>query len=461
MNQKQENRPTFAEVLSDFVYNLHFENLGNKIIEHAKMCLLDLLGSAIAGYNHDYVKGLLKIAKEAGGTKESTIIGFKKRVPSLWATLVNGAMAHVCETDDGHKGGKIHPGATVIPAALALAESLGCGGKELIEAIIVGYEIGCRAAEAVGPEHYQLWHTTATCGTFGAAAACSKLLNLNRSQCADALGNSGSQAAGLWQFNEEGAMTKILHTAKAGFNGLLAALAAENGFTGPHRIFEGEKGFLKAMAKNPRPDKLISGLGKNFKILENTFKIDASCGHTHTSIDALLKAIKKYHLTPEDIIEIKVNTYRTAIDIAGNLNPQSPYEAKFSIPYCLAIILTYGSADKNKFTPEILFDKKIRSLMEKIKLSVNPLLDRLEPDHPKSRSSRLEISAKKGKWIEESFSRKGNPDNPLSPDEIKEKFTHLVEDIMPQPKISDLIYTVQNLEQLGDISVLLTKTYPS
>jgi 2-methylcitrate dehydratase PrpD len=453
----QERNMTLTEILSKFACNLHFSDLDATVVEHAKMCFLDLLGSAIAGHNHEYVKKLLPLAVDAGGKKESTIIGFPKKASSLWATFINGAMAHVCETDDGHKGGKIHPGATVIPPALALGESLCMSGRDFIESIIVGYEVGCRVAEAVGPEHYQIWHTTATCGTFGAAAACGKLLKLSVNECTDALGNSGSQAAGLWQFNEEGKMTKILHTAKAGFNGLLAALAAKNGFTGPKKILEGKKGFFQAMSQNPQPDKIFLGLGKNFKILENTFKIDASCGHTHPSIDALLKGKEKYSLVPEDIIEIKVSTYPTAIEVAGQIDPQTPYEAKFSIPFCLAVVLTYGNADINKFNPEILFDKKIRSLMGKISLSPNPLLDGLSPDDPKSRNSHLEIVAKQGKLFVESCSRKGSPENPLSQEDVKKKFAGLVEGIISQSKTTDLICMIEDLDQLKDLGKLTAK----
>jgi 2-methylcitrate dehydratase PrpD len=206
-----------------------------------------------------------------------------------------------------------------------------------------------------------------------------------------------------------------------------------------------------------QPEKIFLGLGKDFKILENTFKIDASCGHTHPSIDALLKGKEKYNLVPEDIIEIKVNTYPTAVEVAGQVDPQTPYEAKFSIPFCLAVVLTYGNADINKFTPEILFDKKIRSLMGKITISPNPLLDGLSPDDPKRRNSQIEIIAKQGKLFVESCSRKGSPEDPLSQEDIKKKFTGLVEGIIPQSKITDLISMVEDLDQLKDLGKLTAK----
>jgi len=422
------------------------------------MCLMDLLGSAIAGYNHEYINPLLPIVEQAGGNEESTLIGLNRKTSALWASFINGAMAHVCETDDSHRGAYIHPGSTVIPAALALGEAINCRGKEFLESIVVGYEINCRIGEAAGSQHYKIWHSTATCGTFGATAACCKLLKLNISQTADALGNSGTQAAGLWQFNEDRSMTKVLHTAKANFNGLIAALAAQNGFTGPHKIFEGSRGFLRAMTTEFHPEKLIIGLGENYKILENTFKIDACCGHTHNSIDAISKAIEKYNINPEDVIEIKVKTYPEAIQIAGNLDPKTPYEAKFSIPFCVALILIYGSADLHNFTQETLFDSRIRSLKKRIKLFIDPELEHLKFKDPKRWNSRLEILTNQGTYIMESYSRKGGPENPLNKKEVQEKFKNLVGGVIKsKKKIDNLIKVIQNIEHLDSLAKLTGK----
>src|SRR5690606_29784581 len=221
---------------------------------------------------------------EMGGAEQAHLVtGGQSSV--LNAALVNGAASHVVELDDIHKGSIIHAATVVIPAALAVAEWKGLSGKELIAAVVAGYEVCYRIGEAVSPSHYYYWHNTATCGTFGAAIAAAKLLGLTTEQTIAALGNAGTQAAGLWEFIEDGAMTKQLHTGKAAMNGLLAALLAQKGFTGPQKILEGNRGFFKAMSEEYDASRVTEGLGNEFKIMENSFKIHASCRHTHHAVD--------------------------------------------------------------------------------------------------------------------------------------------------------------------------------
>ncbi len=440
-----------ADELSKFIYESKFEDFPTEVIEKAKFCLLDLIGCAIAGYNHPVSKKLVNIAISNKGVEEATIIGHNQKVPALWATFANGAISHAVEMDDGHKWSISHPGVTVIPASLALGERLSCSGKEFLTAIIIGYDISLRVGEAVGPEHYELWHTTSTCGTFGASAASSKLLKLDQNQIADSLGNAGSQASGLWQFIEEGAMTKLLHTAKVGFNGLLASLIAQEGFTGAHKIFEGEKGFLKAMAKKPKEDSLIKDLGEKYKIMESNFKVHASCGHTHSPIDAMIKAKGKYNIHLEEIEKITIYTYNTAFQLTGNFNPQNIFEAKFSMPYCVVAALMFGKVDENIFTDRYLFDKALRSLMEKTNIIVDSQLEKYFPDY---RPVIIEIETIQNNFVVENKYRKGDPESPLTHNELEEKFRGLVKGSISDKKIDRIIDIVQSIEKIDDISIL-------
>lgn len=213
------------------------------------------------------------------------------------AALANGAFSHALDMDDLHNASIIHLGTVVVPAALAVAEQIGASGKQLITAIAAGYEIGARVGEAVNPDSYFFWHTTGTAGTFGAAAAAAKLLTLDAEQTAHCLGSAGSQAAGLWEFLQEGAMSKTLHAGKAAFNGIFAAFLAKEGFTGATKILEGEKGFCLAMTSKAKLNKLTEGLGQGkYKIDENAFKPYAACKHCHASINAVQLIGRDYNL---------------------------------------------------------------------------------------------------------------------------------------------------------------------
>lgn len=222
-----------TEKLAQFVANLTFEQLSSKTIKMAKQSFLDWLGCCIRG-SEELPAIILRrvVLAEAQNSAISTV--FSKhhfRTSSRTAALLNGAASHTLDMDDLHNASIIHLGTVVMPAALAVAERTKSTGQDLITAIVAGYEVGARVGEAVNPDSYFFWHTTATAGTFGAAAAAAKLLNLDCQQTIHCLGSAGTQAAGLWEFLKDGAMSKPLHSGKAAFNGILAADLAKEGFT--------------------------------------------------------------------------------------------------------------------------------------------------------------------------------------------------------------------------------------
>ncbi|NMA13771.1 MAG: MmgE/PrpD family protein, partial [Clostridia bacterium] len=253
-----------TSALASFIANLSYDSLPKDVVDAAKAAYLDWLGSALAGSDKKPTTILTKVVKEMGGHPEATLIGDGSQTTAAHAALLNGASSHVVELDDVHKASVLHAGAVVIPAALAVCEKKGKSGKSLIAAIVAGYEVGIRVGEAVTPSHYRKWHTTGTCGTFGAAAAAAKALDLNEEQCLSTLGSAGTQAAGLWEFIEDGAMSKHLHPGKAAFNGVLSALLAGNGYTAATRIIEGKRGFCAATAPEYDLNKITDGLGEDF-----------------------------------------------------------------------------------------------------------------------------------------------------------------------------------------------------
>ncbi len=230
-------------------------------IDAAEVYLLDWLGSAVAGRRTEPGRILLEYgASQPDG--HASIVGEAWGRSDEVAALVNGGLSHIVEMDDVDRGSVLHPGAVVIPAALALAESRSKSGRALLTAIVAGYEIAVRVGEAVGKKHYRYFHNTSTCGVFGAAAAAASILELDEESIVWAFGNAGTQASGLWEFNAEGAMSKHLHAGRAAANGILAALLAECGLTGARFILEGERGFSPLPLPTPRPSASLPGLAR-------------------------------------------------------------------------------------------------------------------------------------------------------------------------------------------------------
>jgi 2-methylcitrate dehydratase PrpD len=253
---------SISRELGEFICSLEYEEIPERVRTLAKYCFLDWIASVYAGSHEKPVKMMLEVVNAMPGKPECTVIPDASKNIPLLAALINGASSHMVEMDDLHRPSIFHPAAPIIPAALALAEREERSGRDLIAAIVAGYEVGIRVAEMVGTSHYQFWHTTATCGTFGAAAAAGKLLPLDPQQMVWALGSAGTQAAGLWEFLVESAMSKQLHPGKAAMNGILAALLAQQGFTGAEHILEGEKGFCRATSRDYDFSGAMDGLGR-------------------------------------------------------------------------------------------------------------------------------------------------------------------------------------------------------
>jgi 2-methylcitrate dehydratase PrpD len=433
--------------LAGFIARTRYEDLPAETAAFTKLCILDWLGSALAGAAKPPVRMIDELAREWGGSGQATLVtGGRSSVVN--AALVNGAASHVVELDDIHKASIIHAATVVIPAALAAAEWLNRSGKELIAAVAVGYDVCFRVGEAVSPSHYRFWHNTATCGTFGAAAAAASLLRLDEEQIVHALGNAGTQAAGLWEFIVDGAMSKQLHTGKAAMNGLLAALLAQKGFTGPSRILEGERGFFRAMAETVDESRITDRLGESFKITENSFKVHASCRHTHPAVDLALKLRRQTGIRPEEIRRIRVGGYRSVLAITDNPDPQTVYASKFSLQFCVALALVKGRAGLADFSEETLHDPAVRSLMERVELTLDPDVDAA---YPERWGSSMEAETMEGEVLRLAADYpKGDPENPVTAAELTEKFHDLAAHL-PEDTRRSYLETILHLETIADV----------
>ena len=247
-------------------------------------------------------------------------------------------------------------------------------------------------------------------------------------------------------------MSKHLHTGKAAFNGLLSALLAKNGFTGAKDVIEGEMGFCKATSQKYDLTKITNGLGSKFKIIEVSIKPYASCRHTHSTIDAILMLKKNYNFKIDDIKSIKVRTYNSAIQIANNPNPQTPYEAKFSLQYCIAIALIKGEVGLEEFNQKLLFSSNVRNLMSKVKVESDP---KLNEEYPVKWPSIVEIELVSGKTLIQKIDYPlGDPENPINYNQLISKFSSLSRKIIDNDRINEICSLISKLEKLDDISLL-------
>ncbi len=444
--------------LAHFVANLTYDQLDSNTVKMAKQSFLDWFGCCIRG-SEEIPAGILRrvVLAERQDSAISTVFSDHPfRASSLTAALLNGAASHTLDMDDLHNASIIHLGTVVMPAALAIAERVGATGKDLITAIVAGYEVGARVGEAVNPDSYFFWHTTATAGTFAAAAAAAKLLNLDCQQTIHCLGSAGTQAAGLWEFLKEGAMSKPLHSGKAAFNGILAADLAKAGFTAATHILEGDKGFCRAMAAKPKLNKLVDGLGKGFKLDENAFKPYACCKHCHASINAAQLLCAK-GIDTSLVKSIIIKTNKVADNLVNNPAPNTVYGYKFSIQYCVAAALRYGKVGVDEFTLEKTDDIELNRLMNAITVIVDPDMEKEYQLNPEKWSAEVIIQTLAGQEFSQLIPYpKGDPQNPVSDNESEEKFRVLVGSVYHVETIEKLLDFVKNLEKVDDLSEAFT-----
>jgi 2-methylcitrate dehydratase PrpD len=356
----------------------------------------------------------------AGAVRPAGAIAWRVRESGPTGTaFALGALGNILEMDDVDKRATLHPGPTIIPAALVMSALH--PGTDLLEAIVRGYEATIRLGRATGPGHYAMWHTTGTCGPAGAAAACASLLDLDAEQTAHALALSISQAAGLWQTRHEPAsMGKQLHAAVAARSGLTAAHLANAGFLGPLSILEGEQGFFVAMCAGARAEDVLADFGVDWLIHQVSFKPYAACRHAHAAIDAALMA--RAELGADDVRSVRgvrVLTYGDAVKFCDRADPVTEIEAKFSLQYATAVTLLRGTPGLDAFLPERLADPLIESLRKRVRVEVS---ERYDAAYPARFGSGLAITLSDGaERLFDSPDALGDPEKPLSDVQIEAK----------------------------------------
>lgn len=442
--------------LAQFCVDTRFEDLPAELVEQAKRHILDTFGAALAGAGSDVARQARQVFK---GEVGSTLVwGTDQRVGAAQAAMLNGIAAHALELDD--TGGCDHSGAVVLPAVMAAlsmstlsVSEASIDGRELITAVVIGYEIGRRVLEACGSysaHNGAGWHSTATCGVFGAAAASARILGLDAQQTLSALGIAGSFSGGLWAFIHDGSQSKRLHSGRAAEGGLLAARFAQQGITGPTKLFDNVwGGFLKTLAADTAvPEALDAELGHVWKLARCSIKPYAACRGTHSAIDALDLLLDQLQVSAEQVEDVQVSLCGFLQDMCGGQDVSTLPAAQMSLRYALAARLVHGHCRLEAYDDEQRRHPRIAHWMSRIRLEVDP---HLSEDGEPVVSVRTVDSRQASLCVEVPL---GAPGNPLSDAALEEKFFSLAGRVIPLQQAKELLEQLWRLEELESVRAL-------
>ena len=439
--------------LAAYVAGLTYDAIPREVLERAKHLTLDFLGSAVrARREAESTPSLLGMLKALGldHNGDATVVGDNKTWTPAVAALLNGALGHSLDFDDTHADSSLHPSAPVVPAAFAAGEMVNASGRDVLTAIVAGYEVCCRLGNALDPtSHYARgFHPTATAGTYGAAAAAAKLFGLTKEQIVSAFGVSGSQAAGSLQFLVNGSWNKRYQVGAAAMNGVIAATLARDGFLGSSESVEGKHGLLVGYTDDAHPDKAVAGLGKVYETMKIGVKPYPSCRYTHAAIDALLAMRRAHNLTPDQIKRVEIGLHRNGITLTGDAptkrHPTSIVGGQFSMFFTGALALDQGRFGWDDYTR--LGDKAINALADKIDVVQD---DRLEVGRTHPFGARVTVTTDDGVHEELYPDPSGEPASFPDSAAMRQKFLTLARPVLDgqAEKFADAILSLETYDR--------------
>jgi 2-methylcitrate dehydratase PrpD len=450
--------------VAEFVVSLKFADIPAEPLELGKKSILDGLGLALSGSKADtwgLIQEYLKpfISPPSGG---AAVLGSAVRYPARFAAFANGVAIHVDDFDDTQLasatdrvyGLLVHPTVCVLPAALATAEIEGRSGKDLLVAYHAGVEVECKIAEAISPRHYEDgFHSTGTCGVFGGTSACAKLKGLDVVHTSRAFGVAASHAAGLRE--NFGTMMKPFQAGHATESGVVAADFAAIGWTAAEQILEAQRGFFHAYGGTYDPSAIVDRLGNPWTLQKPGVSIKPfpSGSLTHPGMTELLRLIHENSIRAADVERVDVGANRNMESTLLHHHPKTGLQAKFSMEFCLAILLLDGKADQTKYTDAVANRDDVQKMVERVHFYVDPEAEKAGYD---KMTTILKITLKDGRTISgRSAFGKGSPINPMSYDEVAEKFRGCAAFAeWPSAKATQVIELVRKLEDLSDIRTL-------
>jgi 2-methylcitrate dehydratase PrpD len=452
-----------TQEVASYVFDVSYKDIPPEVTRLARGFILDGLGVALAGSTDACSRIVQAHIWQMGGKEECAVLGTTLSAPAAKAALANGVAGHAMDYDDTQLstskeavyGLLTHPTTPVLAAVLAIGEKQKISGAEFLLAYIVGVEVECRIADSINPRHYQSgFHSTATVGGLGAAMAVGKILQLKESVLVQALGIAASMASGLRE--NFGTMTKPLHAGRAAENGLTAALLAQSGFTAATNILEARRGFYNAMGGGYDESKIAGRLGRPYFMQQPGISIKPypSGSLSHPAQDLILDLVKKHDLQESDIQSIEVGTNSNVPNALIYPMPKTALEAKFSIPFCMAIAVLERKAGIAQFTDRKVRQKKVVELMQRIRLYIDEELEGLGYDQVRSR---IRIKLRNGRMIEGRYDvARGHPQKPMSWTELIEKFKECASLALPADNAVRIVDLVGRLEQVKSLSAMMS-----
>ena len=447
-----------AQVLGEWAARLRAEDIPAAVRDNAALRVLDTIGCALAGAREEHAPSVLALASRWGGPGLSTVWGTTLTAAPPQAALANGALAHGLDFDDTHADSVCHASAVLVPAVLALAESERLGGRDALTALVAGYEAMIRIGMAApGRFHERGWHATAVCGAFGAALAAGRSLGLDASRLTAAVGIAGSMASGVMEFLEDGSWVKRLHPGWAAQSGIQAAALAQGGFTGPATALEGRLGFYRA-ALGDAPDiaKQLKNLGDEWETVRSSFKLYPCCHLNHAYLDAVARLKRAEGLRPEQVEEVECLVPAGEVPIVcepatAKLRPRSPYDAKFSLAFCVAAALVGDRVGIGTFTEEGIREPGALALAARVRYTVDP-----SSSYPRTFPGWVKVRLRDGRMLEaREESQRGGPEVPIAPDEVIAKFRDNAASLMPPARVDALERAVLGMERARNLGPLL------
>lgn len=430
---------------------LAYESVTEQARIAVKRLLLDYLGVAIAGSQTESGRIACRFAEIQGGAEETTLIGARARVPATLGSFANAISSHSIELDDIDVLALFHFSPPVYSAALSIAERQNAGGKELLAALAAGCEMMERLSKAANNSlRNRAYHTTPTCGVFGATVAAGRLLGLDQEAMACSLGMAGAQASGLMEMYGP-SMQKRFNPGPAARNGVTAALMAQLGFTGADTIFEGERGFLRAFTDQSDASQLLAGLGAPYQ-LDIEFKPYSCARPIHNAIDCALEICRRDKPQLDRIKHIEIARHPDWAHYHQNVTPKTYHEAQVSLPYATAVAMVEGRALLEQFTDAKLKDPLLLRLMSLMKISVDPSL-------PRGVSCRMTMTMDNGaRFVSQVDYPKGSIQNPMSDAELRGKFESLAAPVLGAARAAQIADRVKDMENCASVRELMEWT---
>ena len=437
--------------LAAFAAGLRFDDIPAPVVARARQCIVDALGCVVFGVTLPWTRMLIELAEEEGGNARANVPGTRLRTSVSQAVLIGATAGHGFELDDIHGPAHLHCGSLAVPTALAIAEASGhVSGRELIAAIVAGYEVGLRVGlAATGALFMRGHHFQGTCGTFVAAATASRLLGLDAAQTRNALGIAGSLGAGLMAA-QEGAMSKRLHSGRAAQAAVQAAYLAQRGFTGIANVLEAPYGgFLSTLSGAPQLGQLTAGLGETWEMLNVGFKPYATAASVQSVLWAIDRLMREHGLGAADIERVEVHCSTMAHrHCAWPYEPLGVTAAQMNMMFTAAMMIVDRAAMGGQFRAERLQDPRALAMIERIHVEADPRYD-IGGDTTRH-ASRTAILTRDGRRLQrEVLDRPGSPMNPMSREDFAAKFEALVRDVLPAGRATAIPAVVERLDELG------------